>query len=501
MSYLIKLSDSTIFGSEVAEKEEEAIFLGYAIQRPELQKFTDEHHRVSIVRAYKGQGKSGLLRLAKSRLDKLSNAPLTLEVTGSALSPDINSEDNDTWVRAWKQSVLKLIACHIGTQIDAAFSDDAMSLVSEAQQNGYRARSFISAITERLKAPKLMEVPENIQKGVNAGNYESILKRWAARGDVVWLFVDDCDQNYTGSPKHRVKLAAFFTAIRELSQQIPTLRFRVTVRPNTWQEIALHHESLSHLREDLIDLQWTKEQFTTLLAKRVEAYLVRTNQLIGQDISRMEPRRSDQLIALVIEEHLNWAKGNLAARPTVQVLYSKAKGRPRWLIELCKEAAAVASKLGAKRIESQHFEKIDSAYSKRRFDDTVTEYRIQCPQIADLLNAFSGHLERFPTSTLTKTLKNHLANVTVSLVGTNGKPSPMELGAFLYEIGFLTARKNLGTFNDYGLEGYDHFEYADDPYLLSSNATTDKGFEWEVHPVFRSFLQMKNAPTRARQPR
>jgi len=174
-------------------------------------------------------------------------------------------------------------------------------------------------------------------------------------------------------------------------------------------------------------------------------------------------------------------------RPPAIVLYTLARHRPRWLVELWKVAASAAIKAKREIISFDDIQKELEAFGKRRIDDTVAEFRSQCPEIEELLVAFVGQPERFTTDELIRAIQNRvLQSVHPRIVGLLGKPSAKEAAHFLYQIGFLTARKDLGN------EEYEHLSYADNPALLSARTNVDQGHSWEIHPVFRQALKLKN---------
>lgn len=219
---MIDIHDDSLFGNDAAEDEDESIFVSYAVTRTEAACFLDPERRICVARALRGEGKSALLRLTKTRLAEMQDAPLIISVIGSSIAPDIDKDDADALIRAWKKSIFSLIAREVGSQINMAWSDDAITLVEEAEQNGYKSRSVLSSIFDRLKSSK---VPvERTRIGV--ANPEEILKRWSSRKDSVWIFVDDIDRNFKSGDNARTKVATFFLAIREISNLVPNLRFR-----------------------------------------------------------------------------------------------------------------------------------------------------------------------------------------------------------------------------------------------------------------------------------
>lgn len=480
----IDFADKNLFGNEAAEDEAENIFSSYAVMRPEVKKFLDSSESIAIVRAYKGEGKSALLRLVQLELRKRIPQPVVLAVPASSLSPELENSDHDRWVRAWKQSILKLACNEIGAQIALAFGDDAIALVEEAEMNGFRDRSFVSSVVDRLKSSA---VPiERTRQGVK--NPELTLKRWSDGGSEIWMLIDDLDNNFENTPVQRAKVASAFTACRQIANLIPEFRFRLTVRPNVWATIKQHHETLSHVEQYAISLSWSLEDFNELLAKRIEAHLQRTSNLskVHKTLSLTINTRRKQLVELAFDSPMPWGRDQ--TRPPATILYTLSRRRPRWLVELAKYAAAATSKARRDRINFDDINDVLPDFGGRRIQDTIAEFRSQCPEIEELLTAFVGEPERFSTADLISALNNRvLQAVHPKIVGIVGTPSAMEVAHFLFQIGFLTARQEL-------IGGhYEHLAYSDNPALLSSRTNVDQGFTWEIHPVFRQALRLKNA--------
>lgn len=479
----ITLVDKSLFGNEASEDEVEDVFTGYAVNRPEVAQFLDSTSTIAIARGYKGEGKSALLRLVTLRLREQSPVPLVISVPASSISPELDSADSDKWVRCWKINILKLAAREIGATISYAFSDDAISLVEEAEANGFKSRSFVSSITDRLKTSAIPI--ERTRTAIQ--NPEPILRRWSRDGSNVWFVIDDLDQNFENNPVCKVKVATFFTALRQIANLIPEFKFRSSVRPNVWSIVKREYEALSHVEQYISDLAWNQDDFYELIARRVEGYLRRTKQWDSAVTTLQTERmaRNKQLISLIFDDPMPWGRGK--TRPPTVILYTLARHRPRWLVELWKVSAQAANKMSRTRINFDDIDNELEAFGKRRVDDTVAEFKSQCPEVEELLVAFVGQPEFFSTDNLIKTLQNRvLQAIHPRIVGVMGSPSPKEVAHFLFQIGFLTARK------DFGNGEYEHLAYADNPSLLSSRTNVDQGYSWEVHPVFRQALKLKN---------
>src|SRR5205823_5532329 len=185
---------------------------------------------IAIVRALKGEGKSALLRLTHNKINRLTPAPIHMARTASELAPEVAKDEYHVWVRGWKASILSLFALEIGTRIGIAWSDDAMSLVEEAEKSGFRKRSFVSSILDRLYLPAVeaagakLSVPA--RKLLGTPNSGEVVKRYTKGKLQLWLFVDDIDKNFENIRSHRVRIASFFDASRELTNVIPELHIR-----------------------------------------------------------------------------------------------------------------------------------------------------------------------------------------------------------------------------------------------------------------------------------
>ncbi len=100
-----------------------------------------------------------------------------------------------------------------------------------------------------------------------------------------------------------------------------------------------------------------------------------------------------------------------------------------------------------------------------------------------MISAFAQQSERYKTADLITTITNRvLQGTNPKIAGVTGEVGPKEIAAFLFQIGFLSARRDSadGT--------YEHITYSDNPSLLESRTNVDQGVSWEIHPVFRQAL-------------
>lgn len=495
----IEFAAPHLFGNEAAEDEDEDIFATYAIDRDEVQAFADPQRRLCFVRAYKGEGKSALLRLVARRLQRSTASPLVIRGPVNSFAPTATAQSFDDWLKNWKASLLERVAREVGTTINFAWTDDAMSLVEQAEKTGYRSRGLVASILDRIKPKIKLGLSEaNVEvssEKLGTTDPERTLQRWVTGQEPIWLIVDDVDQNFENTESSRARAAAFFVACRQITNVIPELRIRAAVRPNVWTTLKLHFEPLSHVEQYMTDLAWDEQSIRRMLSKRVEGYLVRTAQWesLVDTLPTDSMKRDRALIALVFEDPMPWGKKE---RPPHVVLRTLSKHRPRWLVEL--SAIAGRDAKNQRRIMLENILSRLDEFGRRRIQDTVAEFRSQCPQVDEVISALHGGREEFSTDELIDLMRNKVTNhLTPKISGVLGEPSPTDIAAFLFEIGVIFARRD-----DPDGE-YHHFGYSERPTLLKSRSNLDEGLRWEVHPVFRQALEIRDQSGQElnRQPR
>lgn len=487
----IVLTDPTLFGNDAAEDEKDEVFNSYVMERPELATFVDRKRSFAVARAYKGEGKSALLRLTRHRIGQVREPLVLVAKTASELAPEVVREDYATWTRAWKASLLGMLAVEIGSQIGVAWSDDAMSLVEESEKQGFKKRSLLASVLERFKLPPIplgdasLSLPE-IQRLGTVNPQESV-KRWAKGKAELWLLIDDIDKNFENTPSQRMRVASFFDACRELCNAIPELHIRSAIRPNVWTVLRLHFESLSHVEQYLVDLSWDENDTLRLLAKRLRGYLLRTNQ--WKDLPAHFRRDNDDahrsLVALAFEERMIWGAGT---RPPHVVLHTLSKHRPRWVIEMAKVAAAAAVRRRRAHVTLDDIVGEMATFGARRIEDTVAEFKAQCPEIDELIQAFSRGKEQLTTAELFAIIQNRvLTHVSPHIAGVTGAVDARAVARLLFEIGLFYGRRDLPNGE------YEHLSFSDRPMLFKARTNIDDGLSWEIHPVYRQALEIRDA--------
>lgn len=291
-------------------------------------------------------------------------------------------------------------------------------------------------------------------------------------------------------------MASFFDACRALINNVPELRIRTVVRPNVWTLVKREFESLSHVEQYCVNLSWDADDARRLLAKRIEAYLGRTGQWDTVFPTMRGAHKEENTIALAFESPMTWG-GRERERPPHIILHTLSVHRPRWMVELAKVAATSAVRQHHSKILRDDIAGELTAFGRRRIDDTVAEFKAQCPELDELFPAFNREKEELTTAELLKVIDNKvLTHLQPTIAGVSGKANNVAIAALLYEIGLIYGRRDRAD------GSYEHVAFADNPTLLKARTNLDTGLVWEIHPVFRQALEMRDAEGRERlQPR
>lgn len=260
-----------MFGNDAGEDEAQEILNSYFIDNDDFDDFYDDEHRLCVVNARKGMGKSTLL--SKLDYDLASKEeygrPIVVRVTGNSLLGlgDFNGKDPAYLENYWKQIICKEINIHIGKTINFAFTSDDMSMVEISELEGMKSKNLIGGLISRIKGK--IPVLGSETQGFKPENLERLLNNYLDdnHDKKVWLLVDDIDAKYIDCEDFQHRISSFFSAIRGLCFDVKNLNIRATVRSDVWTNLR-HVEDLDKWDQYIVNIVWTKRQMREMLAKK-----------------------------------------------------------------------------------------------------------------------------------------------------------------------------------------------------------------------------------------
>lgn len=483
----INLADLSLFGNDAAEDEPLGVFSNYIhSSHDSFKEFKRSNRRLLIARAYKGEGKTALLRHTFEQLNNKHN--VCIFQNGSKFPEFKGNNSMDAWLGFWRNQLYKLISEEIGMRIGIALNPDKMAAHEDSIRAGKSQRNIIRFFTDtfspKISLGSLSVEPEYSHMTSTNHSTQRILNG----EETVWLFIDDIDIEFRNDSYHKNKIASFFTILRELVRDVDNLNIRSTIRPNVWTILHFDYEQMSHVQQYCRNIIWGEWDFEHLLANRILGYIKRTGQLAEFESSRKQlfPKTRKQLVLLsiIFPPTVRW--GQEDEKPIHAVLYKLSKERPRWVVELCRLAAQKAELDDLALVAYSDIASTMKSFGERRIADTVAEFKSQCRYIDEIIYSFSHQNESFTTEELVAHIKNRILNhVPVKINNINRIASPLEVADLLYQLGFIFAREELPNGQ------YQHISYIEQPKLLLARTYQIKCL-WEVHPVFRQALDMRD---------
>ncbi len=254
------------------------------------------------------------------------------------------------------------------------------------------------------------------------------------------------------------------------------------MRTDVWPIIRRYDESLDKMEQYVKEITWQENDFRKLLSKRIKYQLESLHLRIPNPPLHVHQEDRDiEIISKVFSPRMEWGEKEVY---TYKVIYTLSYYRPRWAIQLCKLAQLDALYRRDQKIGRNNINNIWGEYGKQRIADLVSEHKHQCPEIEELVTSFRGSPRLFKRDELMKRIKNYILSHIHPTIEGDKISSPMEIGHFMYRIGFLQARSQ-------SEENYEHYNFSEMPDFLTGRTNDDFGLLWEIHPCYREALDIK----------
>lgn len=473
-----------LFGNEAGEDEDIEVLDSYFVEKVEFRDFYSERNKFKIVQTRKGVGKSALLRRSYHRTNQLKNV-ISIYVKGADLVAlqQIDSSSADALLHGWQQRICSRINHEIGRKINFAINDDSITLVESSELAGFRGRDLVGSLIDRFRMKlKNVEVSRLKDKTKNA---ITLLERYSKQKNPrVWIYIDDVDATFKNNEKEKTEKSTFFSACRNLANQVNGLCIRASVRTDVWAILRRHDEALDKCDQYLIDILWTALETREILSKKILSYFRRSYPENSYYESLRLDRDRERILGLVFPRSFPIGRRK---KPTYRALHTFSDGRPRWAAQLCRMAGKEAYKRRGRIITMSDITRVLTKYGEKRLDDLYREHGHQCKNIGLIIQSFTGGERRYSTDELlariTKKILGHFGQLRID--GMPNIKGALGLAHFLYRIGFIQARQ------ERSVDQISFTRYEEQPDLLTTRANLDESLVWEIHPSYRQALKIQ----------
>ncbi|WP_099469977.1 ATP-binding protein [Konateibacter massiliensis] len=462
-----------LFGNEAAEDENIDRLLQYYVKGDIYEKMSSSIPLYILV-GHKGVGKSALLKILQKEDVEKENISISIQ-PDDIIELDIHTDNFNKRIRDWKDGLSKIIFQKI---IESISTSDYLNRNPWVEKFSTLLFSIVGKKVNELQKETIT---------MSSKDFTTLFKNIIFTEKIITVYIDDLDRGWENTQNDIKNISALLNSIRDLSREIPNLRFRVALRSDVYYSVRTSDESTDKIEGCVLWQYWSNHEIMVMLIKRIETYF-------GRDINEkelLEKKQKDikHYLDSVFEERFK-GKGHWDNAPIYQVLMSLIRKRPRDLIKLCTLAARNAKKFSHSKIQTSDLEESFNEYSAGRLQDTINEYASELTKIEDLLLKMrptkkeleSGSPCLFSRDKLINKLNNILSMSNYTFNG-NKVVTAQNLAAFLYKINFLTARKDKD-------EEIQRSYYDENRYL--ANEFSDFGYSYEIHPAYRWALQPSN---------
>jgi hypothetical protein len=469
--HLVQFTDEVIqriFGHEAAEDEQVDRLRQYYFKSKIYDKVAADLP-LRILVGHKGIGKSALFKIAMHEQRERGSLPLLIR-PDDIVGLGAHTGDFLNTIREWKQGLQEIIAKKTLEMVGAKKPDNMPEILSQTGKVlGFLKDTLTPFINSRID---LRPTEVAVVKSFLGNN-------------AITTYVDDLDRGWDGRKENIASISALLNALRDLCNDNPGLRFKLSLRSDVYYLVRTSDESTDKVEGSVVWFAWVNHEILALLVKRIETFFGRSvnEQKLLSTAQRELAKYLNPIMDPLFTGHGKWEKA-----PIYRVLMSLVRKRPRDLVKLCTLAARRAYDQDRCRISTEDWKASFEEYSQGRVQDTINEFRSELPDIERLIiNMKPNRRERqaaigyvYKTEQLLDKIKSTIQAGRFAF-RSGAEAEPKDLAQFLYKINFLTARKILPSGE------IDRKYFEENRYL--SGKFADFGYDWEIHPAYRWALQ------------
>ncbi|HAL56345.1 MAG TPA: hypothetical protein DDX89_05225 [Candidatus Omnitrophica bacterium] len=387
------------------------------------------------------------------------------------------------YAAAWKFLIYVLIMKRVTSTGPSLKTGAAASIYKYLRDNHSVDTNPIGILISYMKRLEVLKVGQfeararELQKLYKLEEIASLipeLERVCQRRSV-FVLIDELDKGWDNSEDAKAFVAGLFQAALSINARGKGIRVLISLRKELYDNIPELYEDAQKVRDLIETLEWDEPALLELIAKRIR------NSLSSSE--KMSPEKSWNL---VFSETLDYRKTRSFNYIVDRTLY-----RPREIIQFCNTIRDIAvEKHKMCPLDYQIIAESEYAYSESRLQDIAAEYRFQYPGLLSVFGTFRGR----EYNLLREDLEEHVLKISTG-------ESPIDEAAetwckeadpefmidTLWKVGFLRAQA-VGGLRARRRSGSSYLG----PHQVSSlnlrNIT-----RFHVHPMFRSFLAMKEA--------
>lgn len=485
---------SLTFGALAAEREDVTALESYFVESESFRRLRDGQKTVAL--GNRGSGKSAIFRMIANHERRRGASVIEMapeDYSYELLSETMAKESEGSWKKhgayaaAWKYLIYVLAMKKLVEREGGKLVRGPMAKIYNyvRDNQGGVEKNPIGAMISYLKR----------LEGFKIGSYEASIKTRelqklyrleeisgllddldaACSKRSMVILVDELDKGWDASEDAQLFVAGLFHAAAAINQRTPHVRVLVSLRRELYDNIPALYDDAQKFRDTIELIEWAEPQLLELIGRR-----------IGRSLADTEFSGYSERWNAVFAETLDYRRTR-----SFNYLIDRTLYRPRELIGFCSTIREKALDMGSvPPVNYKVISEAEQSYSEARLKDIAAEYRFQYPGLTSVFETFRGK----PYTMNRSVLEEHCLRIATNEhrvsedAGTwCADRNPEDLIDIFWRIGFLRARA-VGGLRARRRRGSSYLG----PHQISAmnlrNVTS-----FHVHPMFRSFLGMKES--------
>ncbi|WP_306214611.1 P-loop ATPase, Sll1717 family [Actinoplanes sp. RD1] len=497
-------------GAPAAERDIQRGLEHYFVESEAFKRVSDRTK--TIILGNRGSGKSAIFKMLAARERRIRHVHVVElapeDYSYELLRETMLREAEGSWAKlgayavAWKYLIYVMVMKSVAQDMPKSMSKGPAGKVLRyvRDNHAHGQHSKLSALVSYLKRLEGIKIGP-YEAGLRAKELERLyrleeihhllpaLQEILVKEKVIVL-VDELDRGWDASEDAKAFVAGLFQACMSINELSPRLTVYMSLRQELYDNIPSLYEDAQKYRDMIEVLNWNESGLQQLIARRVR------HSLEDRKVSEAYVRSltDDGLWGLLFQETLDYRKSKSFGYMIDRTLY-----RPRELIQLCQQA--IDSARGSDTPAPLGYAVLSEAerrYSEERAKDIAAEYRFEYPNLLEVFEVFRGHSYHFDREELELLCLELVLDEKIKNPETLKWLEHLDPSAIidvLWRVGFLRARA-VGGIKAQRRSGSSYLG----PHQVS-NLSIATITQFQVHPMFRSYLGMKEpkgTSTRAR---
>lgn len=490
MSIQVNLNNLS-FGSPAAERDDDLFDCFVSINSFKNIK----QGQRSILLGNRGSGKSALFKKLKHEEEQKGNLVISLapeEYSYEMLCKIMVKENAGAWAKygayaaAWKYLIYVLIMKQVNKRGVRLKTGAASKIYNYLRDNHVNIESnpigTLISYLKRLEGIKIGTIEANLKVKQLQALYkleeisflipelESLCQK-----EKVYVLIDELDKGWDNSEDAKAFVAGLFQAAISINQHSENIRVLISLRKELYDNIPELYEDAQKVRDLIEIIEWEEPDLLELITKRINKSIPEVNRLSEEEKWNM-----------VFAEILDYRKTK-----SFNYIIDRSLYRPREVMSFCNMIRDKAIELQRNcPINYEVIAESEYVYSESRLQDIAAEYRFQYPGLLTVFETFRGGSYNFSR----EELEEHILRIVCGELAIHAdaerwckNADPEFLIETLWKVGFLRAQA-VGGLKARRRSGSSYLG----PHQISIlNLRSIQRFH--VHPMFRSFLSMKES--------